>query len=504
MDEEYEKIDAALRRLAIHGGGIPELVDNWTRRATELRSTSLEWTRVPSQGGDQGPWIAAHGPNHFRVTEVEGVASLHYMREGLGEQLLRHGPVVGLMSWAERVARFGGPFGRPTPTADLARAIEELKPGGRVWSGYRELRLEQVQPGLYLLLQIRSSGSFGFRLLSDLAQVTTEAAHLDESEPVMLVVGEKRRAWQFVDCLPLFGMLGKATEGFLMCVLDDEALGVLFVSPTSAVMARVFTPAQVFSQVDFLGPAETTVTAPEPVVAFPTAATPAASEATSGTAPELEVAVSMTAPSAVSSERVGTPKTTPEPSTSVSAAGERAATPGTAPEPATPASTTNLVATPGTAPKPVVAASTAASATPGKRADSAAPIARRGRSSHRPPSRPLDELITRHLAHVAARIPGDVVGAATARAIWAAIEKAYRRDLTAISGRGVEVLHELHAAGVLEHMPADHAGRAAFQILGALSPIVRRVHHRRWALMLPELRQENSDVVRAIRELEAS
>ena len=103
MNEEYEKIDAALRRLAIHGGGIPELVDNWTRRATELRSTSLEWTRVPSQGGDQRPWIAAHGPNHFRITEVEGVASLHYLREGLGEQALCQGPAAGLMSWVCRV-----------------------------------------------------------------------------------------------------------------------------------------------------------------------------------------------------------------------------------------------------------------------------------------------------------------------------------------------------------------------------------------------------------------
>jgi len=335
--------------------------------------------------------------------------------------------------------------------------------------------------------------------------VTTAAADLDESDSVVVAVGGKLRAWQFVDGLPLFGMLGNAPKGFLMCVLDDEALGVLFVSDASVVMARVLTPAEVFGCVNVLGPVETTVTAPEPVVEVPTAATPAASEATSGTAPESVAAVSMAAPSAVSRERVGTPRTTPEPTTSVSAAGERAATPGTAPEPATPVSTAKSderVTTP--ALEPVVAASTAApSATSGKRADSAAPIAR-ARSSRRPPSRPLDDLIARHLAHVAARIPGDVVGAATARAIWAAIEKAHRRDLAAISGRGVEVLHELHAAGVLEHMPADHAGRAALQILGALSPIVRRVHHRLWALMLPELRQENSDVVRAIRELEAS
>lgn len=114
--------------------------------------------------------------------------------------------------------------------------------------------------------------------------------------------------------------------------------------------------------------------------------------------------------------------------------------------------------------------------------------------------RPLDDLIARHFAHVAAQIPASIVGATTARIIWTAIEQAHRRDLPAISGRGVELFAALHAAGLLKQLPGDHAGRAALQILTKLSPIVRRVHHRRWSLMLPELRQEKSDVIRAIRD----
>jgi len=472
VHDEHEKIDAALRRLTIHGGGIAELVDRWTRRAAEFQFTSLEWRRVPSQGGEQGPWIAAHGANHFRVTEVEGAASIQYVREGLGEQRLGTGTgtVAAMMSLAEYVVQRGGPFGSPTPTAELARAIEELKPGGRVWSRHRELRLEQIRPGLYLLLQIRPTGSFGFRLLSDLAQVATEAARLDGSEPVVLAVREKRLTWAFTDCFPLFGTIGTAPKAFLMCALEDDALGVLLVADGSVIGARVVTPAQLFGHVDFfLGAVATAVAAPAPAPATP---------------------VSTAAPSATPVEHAAATGTAPEPSPSVSLSetpGERRPTPETAPE----------------------AAAMATPATPGEKADPAMSTRSQGGSrrrspSRRLPSRPLDELIARHLAHVAARIPGDVVGAATARAIWTAIGKAHRLDHAAISGRGVEVLRELHAAGMLEHMPADHAGRAALQILGALSPIVRRVHHRRWALMLPELRQENSDVVQAIRALEVS
>ena len=116
--------------------------------------------------------------------------------------------------------------------------------------------------------------------------------------------------------------------------------------------------------------------------------------------------------------------------------------------------------------------------------------------------RPLDDLIARHFAHVAAQIPANIVGATTARIVWSAIEQAHRQDLPAISGRGVELFAALHAAGLLKRLPGDHAGRAALQILTKLSPIVRRVHHRCWSLMLPELRQEKSDVTRAIRDRE--
>ncbi len=116
--------------------------------------------------------------------------------------------------------------------------------------------------------------------------------------------------------------------------------------------------------------------------------------------------------------------------------------------------------------------------------------------------RPLDDLIVRHFAHVAAQIPANIVGATTARIVWSAIEQAHRRDLPAISGRGVDLFAALHAAGLLNQLPGDHAGRAALQILTKLSPIVRRVHHRCWSLMLPELRQEKSDVTRAIRDRE--
>ena len=148
------------------------------------------------------------------------------------------------------------------------------------------------------------------------------------------------------------------------------------------------------------------------------------------------------------------------------------------------------------------ASSTAAPERPPAVISTPAEAATTTRRKRKASGRPLDELIARHFAHVAAQIPANIVGATTARIIWSAIEQAHRQDLPAISGRGVELFAALHAAGLLKQLPGDHAGRAALQILTKLSPIVRRVHHRCWSLMLPELRQEKSDVTRAIRDRE--
>ena len=118
------------------------------------------------------------------------------------------------------------------------------------------------------------------------------------------------------------------------------------------------------------------------------------------------------------------------------------------------------------------------------------------------PERPLADLVGRHFAHVAAQIPAGILGAATAQELWAAIEKGYRRDLAAVSGARTEVFTTLFAAGLLRTMPSEHTGRAALQILAGLSPVVRKIHHRRWSLMFPELRDEKSEVIRAIRDRE--
>lgn len=123
------------------------------------------------------------------------------------------------------------------------------------------------------------------------------------------------------------------------------------------------------------------------------------------------------------------------------------------------------------------------------------------KSPHRPASQ-LAELLRRHFAHVAAKIPAGVLGAATAHVLLQTIEDAYARDLPAISGSRTEVYAALHAAGLLRELPGEHAGRAALQLLADLSPIVRRVHHRRWSLLLPELRDPTSGVLRAISKLE--
>lgn len=116
--------------------------------------------------------------------------------------------------------------------------------------------------------------------------------------------------------------------------------------------------------------------------------------------------------------------------------------------------------------------------------------------------RSLADLVRRHFAHVAAQLPVRVVGAATAIELWSAIEHGYRRDLAAVSGTRTEIFALLVGAGLLKTMPSEHTGREALKILAGLSPVVRQIHHRRWSLMFPELRQEKSELVRVIRERE--
>lgn len=478
MQDERERLDQALRNLAIHGGA-SDLIDRWARRAGAFRSTTLEWKQVPSVPGAPTSWKATHGCNHFQIDGEEDAGRLSYVWLGRGGRPLgKVQPVAKLMEVARVVAQHGGPFGGPAPTS-ASEAAGELAAGSRRSHRRGETRLEQLGVGLFLLLNIRPSGVFSYRLVSGPEQATVEAARLEDSDVATLTLHKLRVPWQFADCLPLFGYFHGEPYEFLLCALGLDQLAIVAFADGDWVATRLLAPAQL---VDFRA-SDMLVGGDAPAVSLPGDAVG------SRPAHEPRTNVSTMDPAAATA-----PSSRPEPASSP----QERSTPEVAGPPAGAPATPDLAVS---TPAPEAECSTP-SATLGPPATP--PTKRRGRTTRRPPGRPLEQLVARHFAHVAAQIPGNQVGAGTARLIWIAIQQAHHNDLGAITGRGVEVLRDLHAAGVLARMPADHAGRAALQILGRLSPILRRVHHRRWSLMLPELRQENSDVVRAIRELEPS
>ena len=92
------------------------------------------------------------------------------------------------------------------------------------------------------------------------------------------------------------------------------------------------------------------------------------------------------------------------------------------------------------------------------------------------------EDIQRHFAEVEAAIPPKLIGTATAVELWKAVHEAHRHGALPITGNWVDLVAALHRHGFLPHLPSDRASRAALLILAGLSPLVRRLHHRRWAL----------------------
>lgn len=90
----------------------------------------------------------------------------------------------------------------------------------------------------------------------------------------------------------------------------------------------------------------------------------------------------------------------------------------------------------------------------------------------------------RHFADVEPAIPPKETGAAVAVEVWQAIGEAHRHGALPITGGWIDLVSTLHRRGWLPRLPGDRATRAALLILESLSPLVRRLHRRRWALGL--------------------
>lgn len=104
----------------------------------------------------------------------------------------------------------------------------------------------------------------------------------------------------------------------------------------------------------------------------------------------------------------------------------------------------------------------------------------------------LAEAVVKHLADVAGTLPSGVLGAAVAVELLRALQAAALAGHPTLSGRPIDLLSLLHKKGFLSAVPADQAARAALKLLAARTPLVRRLHYRRWCFAFGELQDPAS------------
>ena len=60
------------------------------------------------------------------------------------------------------------------------------------------------------------------------------------------------------------------------------------------------------------------------------------------------------------------------------------------------------------------------------------------------------------------------------------------------TGTTTELFSRLYKKGFLASIPADQAGRAALKLLADRSPLVRRLHYRRWCFAFGDIHEPAS------------
>lgn len=118
------------------------------------------------------------------------------------------------------------------------------------------------------------------------------------------------------------------------------------------------------------------------------------------------------------------------------------------------------------------------------------------------PPAALADALAAYMAVVEGELPTRRTGAEFARElIWALTRAAIAGEMTT-TGAPAELYAELHTRGHLKAMPSDQVGRDALKILAEHTPLVRRLHYRRWCLAFGDLLDPESPLRAALRRYE--
>ena len=413
-----------------YASGIAGVVRRYLTYVDDRQDLALRWRPDSTQSTALVGESAVHPGGQFLLeVGASGMGRLVHLWPGWGRRTIGTGSPEHLRSEALRILRAGGPFGGPTSARTGERIVQLTGLQGGVrrplpdGSEVRLLLLEETS----LRVRIWTEGKF--------AQAPATSAQEDDNKLIEddaehLILGSTSTPWIFTDLHPLLGAIRADPYHLLLCPLKADLVALIAVHSLRYSL-------KVGSWAD--------IRAIDAV-------------------PWLE---SLTARLAH-----GNAKAAAE----AAPAGGKTAEPGSA---ARPAAAREKPRGETTGDKPAAKRRKAVASSPG-----GMPGRRERRVRLKPP---LAEAITRHLASVAAGLPSGVLGGAFAVELLRALEAAALSDQPTWTGKTIELFARLHKKGLLPSIPADQAGRAALKLLADRTPLVRRLHYRRWCFAFGDI-----------------
>lgn len=470
------EIEGRLATYGIHGG-VHALVERWRAHVVAVERVALSWERQFDPGLPPRQQ-ASHGVGIFTLDATEMVPDEWLLRHewpGWGWREYGHGTARYLKSRALQLVRAGGPFGGPAFIFRSAGPTQRSAANGmlRHASPIGELRTGDFVPGLSVALQVRLDGTFALR--------TLDPADRSHGEPVKppaelgpveaLVLAQQRVPWTFTEIWPLLGTIQTSTFNILACWLGaDEAAIIAAMDEPYGVLVGTWPEIRGLDVDRWLTslpdmPLVRAAVSPSPREVLPIVSTTQRPRWASSDPPPTE----------------GT-------------AGPRLVR---GPAPASP------LRPPRVPPREV------SSATALHRGDISTPAARAATERVEPLqavqlSARLADALAAYFAVVEGELPARQTGAEFARELVWVLVRAAIAGTTTMTGAPAELLVTLHRQGHLRTLPSDQVGRDAFKILAVHTPLVRRIHYRRWCLAFGDLLDAESPLRAELRRYESA
>lgn len=437
-----------------YAAGTRGVARRFRAHAAALQELALRWHPEPPLPATPTAESAVH-PNGIFLLDLDGPdkGRLTHVWPGWGRRSLGVGSPEDMRSQALNIVRQGGPFGGPTIARKGEHVVQVREPQG----GMRH----PLADGSEIRTLLLGHQTLGVRIWPDgkfaqlpIAGSLDALAKVIEDDAEHVSISTRRTAWTFTNLHPLVGMIRTDSCDLLLCALRVDLVALLAVRDGVLFGIKVGSW-DVIRGLDLL-PKDLTP---------PSSAKPAA-DATK----KAHTGEKPAEPSAATGKGSRDAPAGQAPTAGKTSAESAAATDKGTSDAAKPKRRKRVAASPG--------------GMPGRRE-------RRVRLKA-----PLAAAITHHLAGVASQLPAGALGAAFAVELLRALEAAALGDQPTMTGKTVELFSRLHKKGLLASIPADQAGRAALKLLAERTPLVRKIHYRRWCFAFGEI-HDPASVLRA-------